>query len=392
MTSEIQPGSKTQPPGAQNPLLPLRVALIRQRYTPFGGAERFVERAMAALGRQGMAVTVVARQWRGEEGGGPGCDPFYLGRLWRDHGFARCVTRQWLRRPGWVVQSHERIPGCHLYRAGDGVHAQWLHNRGRSQNRLARMTTRLNPYHRYLLAMERRLFCHPDLRAVICNSAMVRDEIISWFGVAEEKLHIIHSGVDTHLFHPRSDAAVGNRTRRAWGIPEEVTLFLFVGSGFERKGLKPLLKALTQVPGAWLLVVGRDAQEAGFRKLAVRVGVSDRVRFAGGQKDVLPYYAAADAVVLPTLYDPFPNVALEAMACGLPLVTSYQCGARDFLDEGKGGVLCDALDVPALAGHLHDLMDARRRHDLGMTGRAVAESLSWERMTASLESLYRKIF
>ncbi|MBF0147492.1 MAG: glycosyltransferase family 4 protein [Magnetococcales bacterium] len=373
---------------------PLRVALVRQRYTPFGGAERFVDRVMETLVRQEITVTIVARRWRGDEKNesAPRCDPFHIGRLWRDYGFARCVQQQWLGRPEWVVQSHERIPGCNLYRAGDGVHAQWLHNRARIQNPWQYLATRFNPYHRYLCAMERRLFTHPSLRAVICNSIMVRDEIISWFQIPKEKLHVIYSGVDTVTFHPRSKEDHEHHVRSEWNIPPDATLFLFVGSGYERKGLLPLLQAMTQVKHAWLLVVGRDAQERKFKKIANRLQVSDRVRFAGGRKEVRPFYAAADAVVLPTLYDPFPNVALETMACGLPLVTSHQCGASDFLKEGRAGLLCDALDVATLAQHLTSLMDPQLRYRLGNEGRTLAETLTWERMGARLDALYRQVF
>ncbi|MBF0131567.1 MAG: glycosyltransferase family 4 protein [Magnetococcales bacterium] len=372
---------------------PLSVALVRQRYTPYGGAERFVERVVETLSRQGMAVTVVARQWHPEAGNGVDihCNPFHLGRLWRDYGFSRCVQRHWLGRPGWMVQSHERIPGCNLYRAGDGVHAQWLAYRARMQNPLQRLATRINPYHRYLLAMERRLFGHPELRAVICNSQMVRHEIQSWFEVPDEKLHVIYSGVDTEAFHPHFGKEYAQKVRLEWGIPGDATLFLFVGSGYERKGLLTLLRAMMRVEDAWLLVVGRDGQGEKFKQIAKRFKISGRIRFAGGREDVRPFYAAADALVLPTLYDPFPNVVLEAMACGLPVITSHQCGASDFFKEGRAGLLCDAWDAETLARHLADMMDSRRRRQLGQEGRSLAETLTWERVGIQLDALYRRI-
>ncbi|TMG75448.1 MAG: hypothetical protein E6H75_10225 [Betaproteobacteria bacterium] len=155
----------------------MRLALVRQRYSAYGGAERFIERALGALGGQGVAVTVLAREWIGDPGGLVRCDPFYVGRLWRDWGFARAVCREIARRPFDLVQSHERIDCCDIYRAGDGVHAQWLENRRAALGPLRRFGLALNPYHRYVLAAERRVFASPRLRAVICNSRMVRDEI-----------------------------------------------------------------------------------------------------------------------------------------------------------------------------------------------------------------------
>ncbi|HIJ84370.1 MAG TPA: glycosyltransferase family 4 protein [Magnetococcales bacterium] len=221
---------------------------------------------------------------------------------------------------------------------------------------------------------------------------MVHGEIKSWFNVAEDKLHVIHSGVDTDIFHPQLGEKYRREIRREWGIPPQATVFLFVGSGYERKGLSTLIRAMTTAKEAWLMVVGRDAREKAFKGMAQRLQVSDRICFAGGREDVRPFYGAADAVVLPTLYDPFPNVALEAMACGLPLVTSHQCGASDFLKDGQAGLLCDALDAVALSAHLCDLMDAKQRRLLGQQGRLLAETLTWERMGAQLDALYRKFF
>ncbi|MBF0419550.1 MAG: glycosyltransferase family 4 protein [Magnetococcales bacterium] len=370
------------------------LALVRQRYTPYGGAERFVDRALETLQRQGINVAVVARHWRDQPPDGiriMRCNPFYWGRLWRDWGFARSIQQQWLGRPEWLVQSHERIPGCHLYRAGDGVHAQWLQNRRRTQTAWQRFATWANPYHRYLLTMEHRMMTHPNLRAIICNSRMVRDEIKHWFQVPDSKLHVIHSGVDTIAFHPRSGDTLAQQVRKQWDIPLNATLFLFVGSGYARKGLTTLLHAILKVDNAWLMVVGRDSQEKHYKRLVARLNLAQRVRLAGGCQDVRPFYAAADAVVLPTLYDPFPNVALEAMACALPLVTSFQSGASDFLNNGHAGLLCDALDVETLSAHLHDLMDPRRRQHLGQQGRALAETLTWEQMGRQLKALYQHL-
>src|SRR5258708_11594598 len=101
----------------------MRVALVRQRYTAYGGAERFIERALGALGEQGVAVTVLARGWTGGPGRGVRCDPFHVGRLWRDWSFARAVCPEVSRPRVGLLQTHERIPWCHPYPAGARGHA-----------------------------------------------------------------------------------------------------------------------------------------------------------------------------------------------------------------------------------------------------------------------------
>jgi UDP-glucose:(heptosyl)LPS alpha-1,3-glucosyltransferase len=368
-----------------------RIALIRQRYTPFGGAERFVSRAMDALGEQGASVTIVTREWQGETTHQSLiCNPFHIGRLWRDWSFARCVCNALKEAKFDLVQSHERLSCCDIYRAGDGVHREWLTQRSRVLGPLARLGMMMNPYHRYVLAAEKHMFHSRQLKGVICNSRMVKEEIMRHFGLPESKLHVIYSGVDTEAFHPRLREQHRLSIRQQLGIPELGTLFLFVGSGFERKGLAASIQALAKLDGdTYLAVVGKDRHQAKFESLARHLGISDRVRFLGGQPDVKPYYGAADALVLPTLYDPFPNVALEAMACGLPVITSTKSGAAEIIEQGKNGYVCDALDISSLAQHMKQITKPGYGESLGAAARERVSEFSLEAMGEKLMELYR---
>ncbi|MBK9021769.1 MAG: glycosyltransferase family 4 protein [Sulfuritalea sp.] len=360
----------------------MKLAIVRQKYTPFGGAERFVARALDALRAKGVDVSIIARQWQGDV---PGIrvDPFYLGRTWRDAGFARGVRRLIAERRFGLVQSHERIPGCDIYRAGDGVHATWLELRGKPLDRFA-------PWHRYTLAAEAAMFGHPDLRAVICNSRMVRDDIARRFGLAEEKLQVIYNGVDLDAFHPRLRDELGRGLRAKTGVGTGTPVILFVGSGYARKGLPTLLRAVAgmQRRDARLWVVGRDRQEMLMRKLAQTLGIDDRVMFLGAQTDVRPFYGAADVFALPTRYDPFPNAALEALACGLPLVTTTTCGAAELVTEANGAVVA-AGDVTALAASLDHLCGAAPR--MRDAARASVAHLELTTMAAQLMALYSRL-
>ena len=369
----------------------MRLALVRQRYNAYGGAERFIERALTALRDQGVEVTVFAREWAGDPGSVVRCNPFHIGRLWRDLSFARAVRGELARRSFDLIQSHERIAGCDLYRAGDGVHAQWLQNRGAALGPAARLGLTLNPYHRYVLAAERKVFESPRLRGVICNSRMVREEIRSRFGVPEAKLHVIYNGIDLEAFHPRLRETHRAPIREKLGIAPDALVHLFVGAGFERKGVFPLLEALARtVRGAHLVVVGRDKLQKRAERLANSLGIAQFVHFVGGQPDVRPYYGAADGFVLPSLYDPFPNAALEAMACGLPVTTTPQCGTSELIEEGGEGFIVDALAVDALAAALSKL-DVRKAREMGRRARQRAETLSLESMTERLLALYRSL-
>jgi len=369
----------------------LSIALIRQRYAGDGGAERFVARALDALKARNVDVTLIAREWRDEGNRGLlRCNPFYIGRLWRDMSFARCVCRLLAKQQFDIVQSHERIACCDVYRAGDGVHREWLTQLSRLRGPVSRLGLKANPYHRYVLRAEERLFSSPRLRAVICNSNMVKDELRRHYGVPESKLHVIYSGVDTESYHPRLKDARG-LVRRRHEIPEAARLFLFAGSGFERKGIWTLLAAMGKLPeDCYLLVVGRDKNMPHYMRVASALGLGKRAQFLGSQSDVKPYYGAADALVLPTLYDPFPNVALEAFASGLPVITSTKCGAAELIVQGSNGFVRDALDHEGLAADMQKLSEADQAV-LSQAARATVADLDLEVMSQRLLNLYETL-
>jgi UDP-glucose:(heptosyl)LPS alpha-1,3-glucosyltransferase len=257
---------------------------------------------------------------------------------------------------------------------------------------IERVALALNPYHLYTKAAEKRLFENPALRAVICNSNMVRDEVRRHFGLAEDKLHVIYSGVDLAAFNPALRGEWRARKRAELGISDSTMVFLFVGSGFARKGVPQLLRAMTGVRGAHLVVVGEDRELALMQIAAGNMKLSRRVHFTGAQKLVTPWYGMADCFVLPTLYDPFPNAALEAMACGLPLITSLQCGAAEFVESGVEGYICrDALDVVELARCLNLAAAPGQAAKMSAAARRRVEPYGLDAMALKLTELYARL-
>lgn len=378
----------------------MKIAIIRQRYNPYGGAERFVERALGALAAEGAEVTLITRGWEGAPDEGFRqivCDPPYSrlfgGRAARDRSFAASAQAAMVKGDFDITQSHERIPGCMIFRAGDGVHAAWLEHRARILNPLQRLVQRFSPYHRYVLAAEKAMFEHPSLKAVICNSPMVADEISHYYGVDHDKLHVIYNGVDTQVFHPSLADEFRAAVRIEHGIPADVPLLLFVGSGFERKGVPQLLQAFAAMENraAQLVIVGADRKLQAMRRLVEQLGVAERVLFTGPLKDIRPWYGAADAFVLPTLYDPCPNAALEALACGLPILTSTTCGAKAWIEEGKNGFAVDALDLAKMTQGLDTLSSWVGDAGIRQAARHSAEAFTMSAMAEQLLQLYRHI-
>lgn len=335
----------------------MRIALVRQNYNPFGGAERFVERAIAALDREDLELTLLTRRW--PRAMTPArtqileCNPFYLGRTWRDASFAHAVHKQLNGGHYALVQAHEKIAGCEVYRAGDGVHRVWLEQHGRACGAAQLFMRHLSLYHTYTLAAEKATLLHPNLRKVICISEMGKREIQNYFGLPDSQLEVIYNGIDLEKFSPQVKA-LRESTRAQWKIDFSAPVFLFVGSGFARKGLAQLIRTLPQQ--AYLLVVGKDKHTAKYIHLADKL--DKQVVFAGPQQDVLPFYGAADAFVLPAIYEPFGNVILEALSCGLPTIVSNACGGAELIQAGSNGWICEAFDDETLHACLHAMLES----------------------------------
>ncbi len=139
-----------------------------------------------------------------------------------------------------------------------------------------------------------------------------------------------------------------------------------------------------------LVIVGADRKSRTYQSEAASAGLTGQIHFAGPQNDVENWYAMADSFVLPTLYDPFPNAVMEAMASGLPIITSTQCGAAELVGPGQCGWICDALDVATLGRLLRDMTPAAAA-DKGTRARALAEQFTPEKMAEQLTDLYRRL-
>jgi UDP-glucose:(heptosyl)LPS alpha-1,3-glucosyltransferase len=376
------------------PAAPLpKIAFVRQQFSQFGGAELILDRTIAALAERGVKVALIARDWEPRaDVSFIRCDSSRFPRFLRDSRFAKAACAIVQANEPLLVQSHERIECCDIFRAGDGVHAAYLAHRARGMSGIARFFQNISLYHRSVLALERRMFASPRLKAVIVNSKMVADEIVAHFGFPVERIHHIPNGIDLSRFAPREMQAARAAMRGELGIDADRKVLVFVGSGYERKGLAQSIEALARSKSdAILLVIGHDRRPARFAAIAGRFGVSGRVRFLGSQPNVTPYYAAADAMILPSLYDPFPSTALEGLASGLPVVTSESCGARDIARELDPGLVRDAYDIEGLAAAVDIALALGGKSDTWARCRAIVERFRMEPMIERMLALYQSL-
>ena len=319
----------------------MRLGLVRYKYAAGGGAEKTLLMLARGLAGRGHEVHVGVSQWSGEEP--PGVIVHQTGAGGSPDRFAQAALAlmQGLKLDTWL--SLDRVPGSPILRTGDGVHAAWLKRRRPYQSALQRFYTGLRPRHREVLNLERRCFCGAGLKKVIANSRMVAGELVENFSLKPDNIELIYNGVDAAAAGSSQISGVRSRLRSELGVAGSAPVALFLGSGFQRKGLAFAIRALDHVADVQLWVAGRDRAGA-FRMLAKRLGLGDRVRFLGERKDSAELLIAADVMCLPTIYDPCANSVLEALALQTPVVTTKANGASELMDEGVNGWVVDAPD------------------------------------------------
>ncbi|HTB82147.1 MAG TPA: glycosyltransferase family 4 protein [Candidatus Sulfotelmatobacter sp.] len=306
----------------------MKLALIRRQFAATGGAELYLQRLLAALAARGHQLHLFAEAW-GDAPAGVKLHPVEISatRATRNLLFAEAVKQELARERFDCIFSLERTLQQDVYRAGDGVHRVWLQKR-KQFSPWWKNVFGPGAFHNNLLALEAQTFDPQNTRRVIVNSEMVRDEILENFSFPAERIHLVRNGVDTARF--QNGDRVG--TRKRLGVGENDFLFLFVGSGWERKGLKFALAAFEllkkKFPQLKFAVIGKDHAPA---------SAPDGVFFPGPARDLENYYAAADLFLFPPVYEPSANVVVEALAAGLPVVTSTSNGAGEIIAENVTG-------------------------------------------------------
>jgi glycosyltransferase involved in cell wall biosynthesis len=222
-------------------------------------------------------------------------------------------------------------------------------------------------------------------KAVVAVSGRVARELED-IEVPSEKILVIHNGVDTEEFHP------GSSERAHFRLPLDVPLFLFAGDiRTPRKNLETVLNAIHGSPGLHLAVAG-NVQGSPYPLMAHQLGISDRVYFLGMVAEMPLLMRSVDGLIFPSRYDPFGLVVLEAMASGVPVVTSRTAGGSELLGEG-GRILEDPDDGEVLSAWLHEIAaDKSLRIRMGRKGRAIALSNTWSRMAKQYLDLYEELF
>ncbi|MEM6821910.1 MAG: glycosyltransferase family 4 protein [Verrucomicrobiota bacterium] len=333
------------------------IFFVRREWTPTGGAEGYLSNLSRRLIELGWICHLVCESWDKTQSAFTSVE--VIGKSWprftQPKRFAAEANRRLEHLVGdsGIVFSMERGIRADVYRAGDGVHRAWLKRRtitGRNKSLLKRL---LNPKHSTLLGLEAQTFSPEYSRCVIANSELVRQDILEYTTYPENRIGVVTNGVNTVEFMS------GNRTmgRRAMGWKADEFVCVLVGVGAERKGYKQAQEVISKL------------------SFPAKLAIVDRQPTCS----MADLYAGADVFILPTLYDPFANVTLEAMAAKLPIITTRTNGAAQFIEHGMNGFLVDtAVDISGMVAAIEQLRDNSYREQIGQNAFNTAVTRTWE--------------
>ncbi|MBA3295607.1 MAG: glycosyltransferase family 4 protein [Acidobacteria bacterium] len=261
--------------------------------------------------------------------------------------------------------------------------ARWLE--GRRMLEGGHLSWRERLFGALVIPAERRSLRDHRATAIAISSGL-RNDLISGYGRSAETVVIPH-GVDHRQFHPGVRASFRDVVRREIGLPDDTTLFLYVGDF--RKGMGQAIRALAAAPGAHLLGISRTSPEP-YRVAAAACGVGSRVTMLPATNQIERYYGAADALVLPTPYDAFGMVITEAMACGIPVITTPLAGAAEMLTDGVHGLLVSSpTDIASVAAAMRTLTnDAGARARMGLAAALLMREHTWDRVADRTLAVY----
>jgi glycosyltransferase involved in cell wall biosynthesis len=266
------------------------------------------------------------------------------------------------------------------------VQAAWHASRRRCGQKT---TLRDLLWRRIVSPLERLALTHRGVRRVIAVSERVRNDLRQHYA-RQAGVEVVNHGVDLETFHPRHKTAYRSTVRGELGVSDDACLALYVGD--LQKGALPAIHVAARFPNVCLAFLSSSNNDRE-REEAIRIGAGDRVRFAPFSPQISRYFAAADVFLFPTVYDSFGLVIAEAMAAGLPVVTSRTAGAAELIEHGRTGLLTDdPWDVPALAEALGVLVASpERRAAMGAAARAAIEPYTWDRTAEQTLEVYRQV-
>lgn len=342
------------------------VALFVKTFSRYGGVEQFCHRFFEYLKSQGYPVSVFCGEDNTEEAikGKPRPEVTVVG-MWRPGRFVKHLSLylKMKRRvatlpPGTISVCFGNFGGCTIYRSG-GPHLDFLSRSMRAQRdplrKVFKATTRFfSPINWLMPLLDLSIYAHPDTRCILAISEKVRSAVELYFPGTKSKIRVIPNGINKARFNPARFAELRDEARIWYSLHQGQKAIGFCSTNFELKGLDRLIKALTMLPPQYMLIAAGGRNHAKYIEYARSLNVHERVIFPGKVDDMPKFYAALDVFCHPSFYDTFGSVVAEALAMGVPTVTTQDVGACDLIEKGKNGFVVNEPTAEELSAAIFE--------------------------------------
>lgn len=382
----------------------MNIALCYESVLPArGGAETYIGDLARRLARDGHAVHLYACRW--DASALPPSTHFHRldvpsgPRFLRPWRFGEACERALAGNAHDVSVGFDKTWGQDVLYPQGGLHAaSAAHNLLKFptgwEQKLAALGKWLDPAAWSFSRLERKQYLGPNRPLVVVNSRMVMGHFERFYGIPPESVRVVPSAIDPLRFVAEDRLKRRQEERDRWGVAPEETVGLFVAMNYRLKGLAPLLRAVTLVrrDKPFRLAVVGHPKFGRYQRLAERLGVADRVKFLGHRNDPKDAYFASDFLAHPTFYDPCSLVALEALACGLPVITTQYNGASELLSPPTDGVVVrDPHDAATLAAAMSTMLDYDYRVSASQAARQTGNRWTFEHHYRALLEVFAEV-
>lgn len=383
----------------------MKIAIVIEHFNPAkGGAETYTAGLLQWLCGEGHEVTVFTQDWAAEPAGvtmvavpvkGISAARRYLS-------FSTEASQLVAGGAFDIVHSMARILRQNVFHPHGGVMKASLDqslasSRSGLERGLRRAARWLNTKQDILLELEHIIYTESPPPRLIAVSKMVAADMKRYYDVDEAKIDVVYNGVDGKRFKPENRDLFRDELRRELGLGDDEVALLLVAHNYRLKGAEIFIRVLSELgkrgrEGVKGVVVGSQPEAFGvYPKLAEKMGLADEVIFHEAVGDIERFYAAADIYVHPTFYDPMSLVVLEAMASGLPVITTRYNGCSEIITDGVEGFAVDQpRDIAAFVEAIEELLDASRRMEMGRAARELALEFPLERNFEAVAEVYLK--